>query len=141
MYKTLNAYKKWAIFDGVIAEFYQIKSYTYNLYDIFEQNDYLISNYKNTKFWKSNEDFIEFCMIIYIINIFIPRIFNTYTDKSIRKQAIYKSKIWLDHNIPQWRRNKIMNSNKNIDPRLFNKFKKVKFNLFFFSRFIKQNKK
>jgi hypothetical protein len=91
IYKILNAYKKWIIFDGVIAEFHQIKFYTYNLYDIFEQNDYLINNYRETKFWKSISDFIEFCMIIYIIDIFIPRIFNTYTDKSIRKQAIYKS--------------------------------------------------
>jgi hypothetical protein len=34
-----------------------------------------------------------------------------------------------------------MNSNKNTNPGLFNKFKKVKFSLFFFAKFIKQNKK
>jgi hypothetical protein len=74
-----------------------------------------------------------------VINVFLPRIFDAYRDKQIRKQAIAKANEWLNHNIPQWRKNKILNSNKNIQPELTNKFAKIKFSLYYLVKFFKQN--
>jgi hypothetical protein len=140
MYQTLNLFKKWIIVDFQHASYEKNKIYTYNFYDIFKQNDNLIDEYSQTKFWHSHNDLIEYFMINYIILIFLIRIFHAYSQKSIKQNALQEVKTWLDKNFPNWRNNKILNNPKNRQPELSIAFVKFKFKTNYVNKIIRKYK-
>jgi hypothetical protein len=140
IYQVLTQFKKWIIVDFKHAEYERSKTYTYNFYDIFDQNDELISKYSKTKFWSANIDLIEYLMIIYVIYVFVIRIFRTYSEKSVKQNALLRAKSWLDSNIPDWRKNKILINYKNRRPDLGLVFTKIKFKTNYVNKLIRKYK-
>jgi hypothetical protein len=140
IYQNLVQAQKWIIVDYDHALYEKNKIYTYNFYDIFEQNDALIAEYSKTKFWNANLDLIEYFMIVYVIYIFLIRIFHTYPNKTVQQNAIAKTKSWLDANIPNWRKNIILNNPKNRQPQLSQAFIKIKFKINYIKKMIRNHK-
>jgi hypothetical protein len=79
-------------------------------------------------------------MIVYVIYVFVIRIFQTYSQRSIRQNALIKAKSWLNSNIHNWRNNKILNNSKNRQPELFKAFTKIKFKIYNINKFIREYK-
>jgi hypothetical protein len=140
IYQTLISFKKWIIVDSHHAEYERNKSYTYNFYDIFEQNDDLISEYSKTKFWNTNLDLIEYLITVYVIYVFVIRIFHTYSQRTIQQNAVVKAKSWLNSNFPDWRDNKILNNPKNRQPELLRAFTRIKFRISYIKKLIRKYK-
>ncbi|OAV63546.1 putative glycosyl transferase [Bacteroidales bacterium Barb6] len=92
IYEAMAKARKWVFIDKQLVSFESNRTYTYNLYDIFEMNDYLINKYQKTMFWKQNKDLIELWMIMFVIQVFIPRIFVSYKSNIARKAALIKAK-------------------------------------------------
>lgn len=112
IYKVMLNFKHWVLINAEIVKYFSNNVFTYNLYDIFQMNNLLINNYSRTTFWKQNKDLIEFLMILYVTRIFLPRIFLIHKDKHIRLGAFNHAKNWLALNIPNWKDNVILNSEK-----------------------------
>ncbi|MDR0545719.1 MAG: glycosyltransferase family 2 protein [Mycoplasmataceae bacterium] len=93
-----------------LASFKKSNYYTYNLYDVFEQNNYLIKTYGKTSFFTSHKAFIEALMIASVLKNFLMRIFQTYNIWSVRGSACEAAASWLNTNIPNWRKNKYFSS-------------------------------
>ncbi|MDR0825738.1 MAG: hypothetical protein LBM72_00555, partial [Mycoplasmataceae bacterium] len=127
IYKVLIHFKKWAVYDSDLITFERSTGFTYNLYDIFQQNQYLIETYSRTKFWKSHQQFIEFLMIMFILTIFLPRIFIQYNSKEINHIAVEKARNWLEKYIPSWKSNKWLKTSLILTPKMSAYLTKFKF--------------
>jgi hypothetical protein len=109
IYAIISHIDKWLSVEQELVTYYENKSYTYNLNDIFAMNEYLIKHESNTKFWKDNKDFIEYLMIIYVLKIYVVRMLDLYKkDKKIITNSLRKAGEWLKKYIPNWKSNKIL---------------------------------
>lgn len=75
--------------------------YSYNLYDVFDQNILILSNLAKNSVWVKNKDFFEFVLIYSLIHLFLPRIFTIYNDSSVRGAALKATSKWLTKYIPK----------------------------------------
>jgi hypothetical protein len=140
IYTVLEKFHEWTIVDYKGVQYSRNKIYTYNFYDIFEQNDYLIAHYGNTKFWSANSNLIEYLMIMYVFYVFLIRMFHVYSQRDVRQNAVEKTATWLSKNIPEWRNNKILNSNKSRNSKILKEMAKVKFRARAIAKFIEEHK-
>ena len=140
IYKILNKLTSCISVHEKLAQFADNKKYSYNLYDTFEQADYLLKNIDRCNFLttQENKDIYEFVIIYSILYSFMYKIDQTYwknakiknSTQSINKALSYANE-WLKANIPDWRKNPILLNNtlgleKKIDEYLKNfKFKSV----------------
>lgn len=109
--------------DMIYEDIVEVKSFKnkfYNLYDLIRQCTILINTYSETDFFKNYQQDIEYQMIRLTLIFFI---FNIYNNRSNNKQstitAIEFAESWLKKHIPDWRANKILNSEENIDHKSF----------------------
>ena len=80
LYECLNNISNVISIDKKIVNFFQNRKYTYNLYDTFEQSDYLMENKSKFNFLetKENKDLYEFMIIYSIIYTFLYKIDSSY---------------------------------------------------------------
>jgi glycosyltransferase involved in cell wall biosynthesis len=91
MYQVMSNFKTCVLINKKMTTFVKAQSYTYNLYDIFESNNILLSEYVNTRFYKNHKNLIEYLMIISVLRFFLIRIYESYGDGRELKIALNKT--------------------------------------------------
>ncbi len=146
LYKCLNVMKNIISVDAHLVNFSTNRKYTYNLYDTFEQSDYLINHKSDFNFLKTkeNKDLYDFMIIYSIIYTFLYKIDYTYWSKTnlhspkIIGKALHYSNKWLSENIPNWRENPILVNNElEFDEKTFDYLKNFRFKLLYVHRKIR----
>lgn len=146
LYKCLNVMKSVACVDDHLVNFSTNRKYTYNLYDTFEQADYLINHKSDFNFLKTpeNKNLYEFMIIYSIIYTFLYKIDTAYWSKTnlhspkIIGKALHFSNKWLSTNIPDWRNNPILVNNElEFDQKKDEYLKNFRFKLLYVHRKIR----
>lgn len=146
LYKCLNVMESVVCVDDHLVDFSPNRKYTYNLYDTFEQSDYLMAHKSEFNFLKTkeNKDLYEFMIIYSIIYTFLYKIDHTYWSKTnlhspkIIGKALHFSNKWLSANIPNWRENPILVNNElDLDSKTIDYLKNFRFKLLYVHRKIR----
>ena len=88
----------------------------YNIYDIIDQNNFILGK-EHIEFYKKNIDDINYIMIRNALFVFLLRIAiqEKWTLNHIFRKAYDYAIDWLKTYISDWRKNKILNSANNLD--------------------------
>lgn len=88
----------------------------YNIYDIIDQNNFILGK-EHIEFYKKNIDDINYIMIRNALFVFLLRIAiqEKWTLNHIFRKAYDYAIDWLKTYISDWRKNKILNSPNNLD--------------------------
>lgn len=138
IYRCLSNTENIVYVNSDLATFKKNLNYTYNFYDVFEQNNYLIETYSKTQFYISHRQFIEAMMIASVMKNFLYRMFQTYTMQDVRSSACSNAIKWLKTHIPNWQTNKYFISPNYFLYPISKEFTKVMFKPFFMKLFFKK---
>ncbi len=145
LYKCLNKVKKVVCYSDDLVKFISNATYSYNLYDTFEQADILMKNKDSYSFTKTkeNKDIYDFMIVYSICYSFMFKIYKTYwnttslTSRKIIRRAIHTANTWLTENLGNWKSNPIIQNNTlNLDKKKSTYLKDFKFKLSYIHKVI-----
>ena len=114
--KLFEHVKKVKIIKNMIVKIFTNNNPNYNIYDVVDQNNFILSkNYAN--YYKKNTDDINYLIIRTILFTFLSRIAiqNKWECNHLFKNAYNYAIEWLKTYIPNWKDNKILNTSNNLD--------------------------
>ena len=114
--KVCEHMKKIKNIDKQILQIFPQDKVNYNIYDIVNQNNNILKD-RNSNFYKSNKDDIDYILIRNCLYTFLSRFCreNNWQKNDEFKRAFIYANDWLKFCLPDWKNNKVLNSADNLD--------------------------
>ncbi len=114
--KLFEHVNKVKVIKSMIVKIFTNNNPNYNIYDIVDQNNFILSK-SHANYYKKNTDDINYVIIRTILFTFLSRIAiqNKWECNHAFKNAYNYAIEWLKAYIPNWKKNKILSSSNNLD--------------------------